>query len=142
MSKEKHEERMRRIAEDRKEYEYREIERKAIEEFKKPRKHIAASKIFMIVMFLLSLQIIIYSEWLMYRFGDTSALYTLIGIPAALTAALWSYNMKSKAENTKDGLIYEKAMMEMQNEFAVEPKCEEGDEEEDGTESEEYGSVG
>lgn len=78
----------------------------------KPRKKkMSVSKIALFAMFMLMLVI---SVWFMYeahRLGDLSQSYALIGIAASLCAALTSYFMKSRAENTEGGIIYETAMM-------------------------------
>lgn len=76
--------------------------------FKKP----AWAKVMMIIMVLICLEIIIYAEVVMWTRYDLSALYALVGVAASLAAAIWAYCEKSKAENTKGGIVYEKAMQE------------------------------
>lgn len=76
--------------------------------FKKP----AWSKIMLAVMVLICLEIIVYAEIVMWKHYDLSALYALVGVAASLAAAIWAYCEKSKAENTKGGIIYETAMQE------------------------------
>ena len=46
----------------------------------------------------------------MVELKDTSALYVLLGIPAAMAPIIWAYFSKAKAENTKNGIVYETAM--------------------------------
>jgi hypothetical protein len=46
----------------------------------------------------------------MLELGDLSALYALVGVAASLAAAIWAYCEKSKAENTKGGIVYDSAM--------------------------------
>lgn len=75
------------------------------------KKHIAVSKIALFIMFVFMLVI---SVWFMYeahRLADLSQAYALIGIAASLSAALVSYFMKSRAENTQGGIVYDSAMM-------------------------------
>lgn len=75
------------------------------------KKKLSASKLALFIMFALMLVI---SVWFMYeahRLNDLSQSYALIGIAASLSAALTSYFMKSKAENTEGGIIYETALM-------------------------------
>ena len=52
----------------------------------------------------------------MWKHYDLSALYALVGVAASLSLAIWAYCEKSKAENTKGGIVYEKAMQENDNE--------------------------
>ena len=80
--------------------------------FKKP----AWAKIMMAAMVLICLEIIIYAEVVMWKHYDLSALYALVGVAASLSLAIWAYCEKSKAENTKGGIVYEKAMQENYNE--------------------------
>lgn len=75
----------------------------------KPKK-LAWSKIMMIVMIIICVQIIVFSEWIMWLYADLSSLYALVGIAAALAASVWAYCDKSKAENTKGGIVYDSAL--------------------------------
>lgn len=76
--------------------------------FKRP----AWSKVMLVFMVLICLEIIIYAEVVMWTHYDLSALYALVGVAASLAAAIWAYCEKSKAENTKGGIIYDTAMRE------------------------------
>lgn len=64
---------------------------------------------------LLCVQIVAFCEYAMMTLCDTSALYVLIGIPAALAPIIWGYYSKSKAENTAGGIVYDTAMAEILN---------------------------
>lgn len=93
--------------------ESREREKKLKEErykygfrFKMP----STSKIVLFVSLVICLQIIFFCERLMVELKDTSALYVLLGIPAAMAPIIWAYFSKAKAENTKNGIVYETAM--------------------------------
>lgn len=93
--------------------ESREREKKLKEErykygfrFKMP----STSKIVLFVSLVICLQIVFFCERLMVELKDTSALYVLLGIPAAMAPIIWAYFSKSKAENTKNGIVYETAM--------------------------------
>lgn len=70
----------------------------------------STSKIVLLVVFLMCLEIIIFSEYAMIALGDASAMYTLIGVPVTLIPIVISYYNKSKAENTKNGIVYDSAM--------------------------------
>lgn len=70
----------------------------------------STSKIVLFVSLVICLQIVFFCERLMVELKDTSALYVLLGIPAAMAPIIWAYFSKSKAENTKNGIVYETAM--------------------------------
>jgi len=105
-----HEKRMKQIELENLREEYRQKEEDA--KHKKGRK-IPYSKLVMGLLFILALQIVVFAEYMMFRTGDISALYTLIGISASLTAGYFGYLSHSKAENTKGGIVYDSAMAEM-----------------------------
>ena len=75
----------------------------------------STSKLILLGVFLLCLEIIIFSEYAMIVLGDTSAMYTLIGIPVTLIPTILSYYNKSKAENTQGGIVYEASMKSQQH---------------------------
>ena len=105
-----HEKRMKQIELENLREEYRQKEEDAMHN--KGRK-IPYSKLVMGLLFILALQIVVFAEYMMFRTGDISALYTLIGISASLTAGYFGYLSHSKAENTKGGIVYDSAMAEM-----------------------------
>lgn len=81
---------------------------------KKPKKKMTTSKLALLIMFVVIFQIVLFTEWLMYRTQDLSALYVLIGIPATMIVPLWKYYSKSEAENTRGGIVYDAAMKQME----------------------------
>lgn len=83
--------------------------------FKKERKKISTSKLILLVVIILCLQIIGFAEYVMLTTNDTSALYVLIGVPATLVPTIWGYYAKSKAENSEGGITYELALRETEN---------------------------
>ena len=83
---------------------------------KKKHKLPPTSKIVLLVVFALSIQIIAFVEFVMLKYGDFSAAYALIGIPVTIVPTILGYFYKSKAENTQGGIIYEKAMMSAEDE--------------------------
>lgn len=87
----------------------KEEKRKSIPKLKLP----STSKLILIGAVLLCLEIVIFCEYTMVTIGDTSAMYVLIGIPATLIPIIWGYYSKSKAENTHGGIVYDMAMMQM-----------------------------
>ena len=94
----------------------RERRRKLIEEKRKYKSNFklpSTSKLVLLVVFLLCIEILIFSEYAMIALGDVSAMYVLIGIPATLVPTVLAYYSKSKAENTAYGIVYEKTMHEL-----------------------------
>ena len=83
---------------------------------KKKHKLPPTSKLVLLVVFALSIQIIAFVEFVMLKYGDFSAAYALIGIPVTIVPTILGYYHKSKAENTQGGIIYEKAMMSAEDE--------------------------
>lgn len=84
--------------------------RKMYPKFKLP----STSKLILLGVILICLQIIIFCEYVIIKTEDTSAMYALIGIPATLIPVVWAYYSKSKAENTAGGIVFETAMREQE----------------------------
>lgn len=74
----------------------------------------STSKLILLGVILICLQIVIFCEYVIIKTEDTSAMYALIGIPATLIPIIWAYYSKSKAENTVGGIIFETAMREQE----------------------------
>lgn len=66
----------------------------------------STSKLILLVASLLCFQIVIFCEYVMFKFQDTSAMYALIGVPASLIPVVLGYYYKAKAENTVGGITY------------------------------------
>lgn len=79
---------------------------------KRNKRKISFGKTLMVAIVLMCLEIIIYAEIIMIYLKDPSALYALIGIVAALAAAIWAYCEKSGKENSAGGITYDLAMKE------------------------------
>lgn len=80
---------------------------------KPKKKTFSMSKIILIGIILMCLEIVLFCEYTMLRLMDTSSMYVLIGIPVALAPIIWGYYSKSKAENTSGGIVYETAMAQL-----------------------------
>lgn len=93
-------ERKRKLKEEKNKYKFK---------FKMP----STSKLVLIAVFMLCIEIIIFSEYAMIATGDASAMYVLIGVPATLVPTLLGYFNKSKKENSTGGIVYEKTMHEL-----------------------------
>ena len=59
------------------------------------------------------IEVIVFCEYAMIVLQDASAMYVLIGVPTTLIPIVVSYYNKSKSENTKNGIVYEKAIREL-----------------------------
>lgn len=87
----------------------REEKKKHKSKFKLP----STSKLVLLVVFLICIEILIFSQYAMVKTGDISALYTLIGVPVTLVPICIAYMWKSKSENTANGIVYETAMAQL-----------------------------
>ena len=92
--------------------------------YRKPVKLPSTSKLILLAVILINVQIIWFVEKAMMQWGDFSAVYALIGIPATLIPIVWGYYSKSKAENTEGGIRYMSVMEEMRRN-SVYSSCDE-----------------
>lgn len=91
----------------------------------KKKKLPSTSKLVLLIVFLMCIEILIFSQYAMLKLGDISAMYTLIGVPVALVPVCLGYFWKSKHENTASGITYEMAMRELdKSENVCESICE------------------
>ena len=79
--------------------------------FKKPN----TSKLIVFVVFAICLQILCFSEHMIRLTGDTSYMYALIGIPAALIPTILGYYAKASKENQVGGITYDTAMCNLES---------------------------
>lgn len=89
----------------------REERMKYFPRFNKP----PTSKIALWAGFLLMLEIIIYCQYLAIKTYDTAPLVGVIAGIGGWMSMFFSYNKKSTKENSKDGIIFETAMLAHQN---------------------------
>ena len=82
-----------------------------VKRFNIPR--VSTSKLILVAVLLLNLQIIYFVEKAIMTYGDLSALYALIAIPATLIPTVWAYFSKAKAENCAGGITYDSAMEQL-----------------------------
>lgn len=115
LSEKEYKKKLKKIQEKNESKERKELLKAEKHKFKQKRKKMSTSKVALAVMFLICVEIIIFSEWVMYNLKDMTALYALIGVPVALAPVIWGYYSKSKAENTKGGITYETAMYNKQS---------------------------
>lgn len=79
----------------------------------KYRKKPTTSKLLLVAVVILCVEIVIFSQYVMIKFQDLTALYTLIGVPVTLVPVALGYYYKAKSENTVGGLTYRQ--MEIDN---------------------------
>lgn len=91
--------------------------------YKTKRKLPSTSKIVLFAVFLLCIEIILFSEYAMIFLADASAMYVLIGVPATLVPTIIAYYQKSRIENSKGGITYDMAMLEKEQDVC----CNESD---------------
>lgn len=80
---------------------------------KKNKKKFSTSKLILWATFLMCIEIIIFCQYAIIRLEDASSIYALIGAPVAFIPVVIGYFVKSKAENTSGGLVYESTMAEL-----------------------------
>lgn len=112
MTKEKYEAKLKKIKEKNRSEKLKQSLNKEKNKYKNKRS-LSTSKIILIGATLLCLQIILFCEYMMFRTSDLSSMYVLIGIAASLTSIVIGYYVKSKAENTIGGIVYDTAMEEL-----------------------------
>jgi len=81
------------------------------------KKKISTSKLVLLVVFIICIEIIIFAEIMMNKYGDLSAMYALIGVPVSLVPIVLGYFNKSKAQNTVGGITYDMAMLDRTQEL-------------------------
>lgn len=82
-----------------------------VKRFNIPR--VSTSKLILVAVLLLNLQIIHFVEKAIMTYGDLSALYALIAIPATLVPTVWAYYAKARVENCTGGITYDSAMEQL-----------------------------
>ncbi len=75
----------------------------------------STSKLVVLVVFLLCIEVIIFCEYAMLVLGDGSAMYALIGAVGTLISTVLGYFKKSTVENSSGGIVYETAMAQLNN---------------------------
>lgn len=83
----------------------------------------STSKLILFAVFIMCIEILIFSQYAMIKLQDTSAMYVLIGVPVSIIPIVIGYYSKSAKENTVGGITYETALHEL-NQFNCEPSEE------------------
>lgn len=113
MTKQEYNEKLKQIKEHNKQIEMkRKLKEAKVKRFqlKKPN----TSKLIVFVVFLICLQILWFSEHMVNLTGDTSYMYALIGVPAALIPTILGYYAKASKENQVGGITYDTAMSNLE----------------------------
>lgn len=113
MTKQEYNEKLKQIKERNKQIEMkRNLKEAKVKRFqlKKPN----TSKLIVFIVFLICLQILWFSEHMVNLTGDTSYMYALIGIPAALIPTILGYYAKASKENQVGGITYDTAMSNLE----------------------------
>lgn len=113
MSKSEFESQMRKIKLDNVTKERKQKLKEEKKKYKSKSKLPSTSKLVLLVVFLICIEILIFSQYAMVKTGDISALYTLIGVPVTLVPICIAYMIKSKTENSVGGIVYETAMAQL-----------------------------
>lgn len=113
MTKQEYNEKLKQIKERNKQIEMkRNLKEAKVKRFqlKKPN----TSKLIVFVVFLICLQILWFSEHMVNLTGDTSYMYALVGVPAALIPTILGYYAKASKENQVGGITYDTAMSNLE----------------------------
>lgn len=74
----------------------------------------STSKIVLIVSAILCIEILAFCQHMILVTGDTNSLYAMVGALFSFMAIVLGYFVKSTKENTKNGIVYETAMFQKQ----------------------------
>ena len=113
MTKQEYNEKLKQIKEHNKQIEMkRNLKEAKVKRFQLKRPN--TSKLIVFVVFLICLQILWFSEHMVNLTGDTSYMYALIGVPAALIPTILGYYAKASKENQVGGITYDTAMSNLE----------------------------
>lgn len=115
-------EKLHNIQERNKQKEYRRLLKEERNKSRRKIKLPSTSKIILIFGFVLCLEIIAFCEYAMLKTGDLSALYSIVGVVATFVSMVIGYFIKSKAENTVGGIVFETSMFPPQTTDELSPE--------------------
>lgn len=70
-------------------------------------KKITTSKLILLVVISIVLEIVLFAEYEMNKLGDLTPMYSLIGVVGVLAPVIKHYYLKATQENTKGGVVYD-----------------------------------
>lgn len=73
-------------------------------------KKITTSKLILLVVISIVLEIVLFAQYEMNKLGDLTPMYSLIGVVGVLAPVIKHYYLKATQENTKGGVVYDNMM--------------------------------
>lgn len=70
-------------------------------------KKITTSKLILLVVISIVLEIVLFAQYEMNKLGDLTPMYSLIGVVGVLAPVIKHYYLKATQENTKGGVVYD-----------------------------------
>ena len=86
---------------------------------KKTKEKLETSKVVLFIVFLICIEILIYTQVVVLILRDSSALYTLAGVPVTLVPIILGYYWKARSQNIKGGITYDTAMAKLESKLGV-----------------------
>ncbi len=83
-------------------------------ENKQPKKKLETSKLVLWIVFIICIEILIYTQVVVLILRDSNALYTLVGVPVTLVPIILGYYWKARSQNIKGGITYDTAMKQLE----------------------------
>lgn len=80
----------------------------------KKKEKIETSKLVLWVVFIICIEILLYTQVVVLILRDSNTLYTLVGVPVTLVPITLGYYWKARSQNTKGGITYDTAMKQLE----------------------------
>lgn len=92
------------------------MEYKYFKSKEKPKKKekMETSKLVLLVVFIICIEILLYTQVVVLILKDSNTLYTLVGVPVTLVPITLGYYWKARSQNTKGGITYDTAMKQLE----------------------------
>lgn len=86
---------------------------------KKQKEKKETSKVVLFVVFLICIEILLYTEVMVFVLRDSNTLYTLVSVPVTLVPITLGYYWKARSQNMKGGITYDTAMTKLESDLGV-----------------------
>ena len=86
---------------------------------KKQKEKFETSKVVLFVVFLICIEILLYTEVVVIILRDSNTLYTLVGVPITLVPITLGYYWKARSQNMKGGITYDTAMTKLESDISI-----------------------
>ena len=86
---------------------------------KKQKEKKETSKVVLFVVFLICIEILLYTEVMVFVLRDSNTLYTLVSVPITLVPITLGYYWKARSQNMKGGITYDTAMTKLESDLGV-----------------------